>query len=290
MGKTISHKKGKKNSSRKLKELMLDKVLKFKKNELESEEKQNKKIKAPILERLFRESNIKKIKDLPNDLTNMDAYTKLVAKEFKELKSGKKFRPNENYYDYVNYTWIERQTKKLEKLPKYYVEVDDFRIVQDKVYDEVLSYTDEYIKKNKSTRKGKAINAIRHCIDKANKKKGLVHCKRTYDDITRYIDEGNMYGLLAYSNSNEIISWQSPIVWSVMPDEKNVKKYVSHLSPPQLGIYDYFVYIDDPKDTPKEKKFKTVFREKYFDFINKVFKLVLPEHKELNAQDVWDTS
>jgi len=66
-----------------------------------------------------------------------------------------------------------------------------------------------------------------------------------------------MYGLLAYANENEIISWQSPIVWSVMPDEKNVKKYVSHLSPPQLGIYDYFVYIDDPKDTPKENKLST---------------------------------
>ena len=287
MGKTISHKKGKRNSSRKIKELQLNKVLKFKKNKLK--EIANKKIKAPVLERLFRESNIKRIKDLPHDLTNMDNYTKLVAKEFKELKSGKKFRPNENYYDYVNYTWIEKQTEKLEKLPKYYVEVDDFRIVQDKVYDEVLSYTDEYIKKNKSTRKGKAINAIRHCIEKANKKKGLVHCKRTYDDITQYIDEGNMYGLLAYSNSSEVVSWQSPIVWGVMPDEKNVKRYVSHLSPPQLGIYDYFVYIDDPKDTPKEKKFKTVFREKYFDFINKVFKLVLPDNKELNAQDVWDT-
>jgi len=145
MGKTISHKKGKKNSSRKIMKLKLNKVLKFKKNKLEKKEKEENK--SPILERLFRESNIKKIKDLPHDLTNMDAYTKLVAKEFKELKSGKKFRPNENYYDYVNYAWIERQTKKLEKLPKYYVEVDDFRIVQDKVYDEVLSYTDEYIKK-----------------------------------------------------------------------------------------------------------------------------------------------
>ena len=150
MGKTISHKKGKKNNSRKIKELKLNKVLKFKMNKLESEEKQNNK---PSLERLFRENNIKKIKDLPHDLTNMDAYTKLVTKEFKELKSGKKFRPNENYYDYVNYAWIERQTKKLEKLPKYYVEVDDFRIVQDKVYDEVLSYTDEYIKKKQINKK-----------------------------------------------------------------------------------------------------------------------------------------
>ena len=52
----------------------------------------------------------------------------------------------------------------------------------------------------------------------------------------------------------EIISWQAPIVWTVLPDEKDVTKYISHISPPQLGLYDYFIYIDDPKDDPKTKK------------------------------------
>ncbi len=243
---------------------------------------------TPLTQRLFSKTNIEKIKKLPYDLTNIDAYTELVSSEFKALKKGIGSKPNDNYYDYVNNSWVEKQTKKLEKLPTYYVQVDDFRIVQDKVYEQVLSYTDEYIKENKTTKKGKALYAIKNCIQKASKNKGLAHCKRVLEDITKYIDDGNMYGLLAYANSNEIISWQSPIVWSILPDEKDVKRYRSHVSPPQLGIYDYFIYIDEPTDSPKEKKFKKIFKEKYFDFINKIFKLVLPNNTEFTAQDIWD--
>jgi putative endopeptidase len=242
-----------------------------------------------ITQRLFSKINIQKIKDLPYDLVkNVDAYTELVSSEFKALKKGIASAPNENYYDYVNNSWIETQTKKLEKLPTYYVQVDNFRIVQDKVYEEVLSYTDEYIRENKTTKKGKALSAIRYCIQNANNNKGLLHCKRVYDDITNYIDDDNMYGLLAYCNSNEIVSWQTPIVWSILPDEKDVKRYRSHISPPQLGVYDYFIYIDEPTDSPKEKLFKKTFKENYFKFINKTFKLILPDNKEFSAQDIWD--
>ena len=76
-----------------------------------------------------------------------------------------------------------------------------------------------------------------------------------------------MYGLLAYTNQDEIFAWQSPIVWTVGPDEKNVKKYISHLSPPELGIYDYYIYIDDDADDEKTKRYKKEFRAKYFEFI-----------------------
>ena len=244
----------------------------------------------PLLQRLFRENNIKKLKALPKKFSDPSVYSKIIQKEFQDMKDDKKFRPNENYYDYVNYGWIDKQTEKLKKDPKYYVEIDDFRIVQDKVYKEVLEYTDEFIKNNKSSKKANSIDAIRHCIQKADKKKGLKHGQDIREDITKFIEKEDMYGLLAYTNKDEIFSWQSPIVWSIMPDEKDVKKYVSHISPPQLGIYDYFIYIDDPADSPKSKQFKTVFRENYFEFINKVFKIMLPnDYKKHSAQDVWDT-
>ena len=245
---------------------------------------------TPLLQRLFRENNIKKLKALPKEFSDPSLYSKIIQKEFEQMKKNKTFRPNENYYDYVNYGWIDKQTEKLKKDPKYYVEIDDFRIVQDKVYKEVLEYTDEFIKNNKSSKKANSIDAIRHCIQKADKKKGLKHGQDIREDITTFIEKEDMYGLLAYTNKDEIFSWQSPIVWSIMPDEKDVKKYVSHISPPQLGIYDYFIYIDDPADSPKSKQFKTVFRENYFEFINKVFKIMLPnDYKKHSAQDVWDT-
>ena len=246
----------------------------------------------PQINRLFRKENIEKLKTLPKELTDYTNYSKLIKKEFKELKENKKYQPNQDFYNYVNNQWISEQTKELVNNPEYYVEVDDFRIIQDKVYHEVIKYTHEFIKENASTKKAKSIKAVAHCVQNASKTKGLKHCQTLLKEVTNFIETEDMYGLLAYVNQDEIFSWQSPIVWNVLLDEKNVKKYISHLSPPQLGIYDYFIYIDAPEDDKKTKEFKTTFRKKYFEFIDKTFKTLLPDpedHKEFKAQDVWDT-
>jgi putative endopeptidase len=243
----------------------------------------------PLLNRLFRKENIEKINRMPKEITDITSYTSTLNKEFKDLKRNKKNQPNQDYYDYVNNQWLEEQTSVLKKHPTYYVEVDDFRIVQDKVYREVIKYTDMFIKANPTSKKAKSIKAVAHCIENANKQKGLKYCKTILDEVNRFIANEDMYGLLAYTNQDEIFSWQSPIVWSVRPDEKNVKKYISHLSPPELGLYDYFIYIDDPADDKKTKEFKSTFRKKYFEFIEKTFKTVLPnDYKDFKAQDVWD--
>jgi putative endopeptidase len=243
----------------------------------------------PLLNRLFREKNIEKLRKLPKELTDIRTYSKVLNKEFTKFKKNKKIQPNQDFYNYVNEHWINSQTTELKKDPKYYVEVDDFRIIQDKVYREMMEYTKTYIKGDPTSKKSKSINAIATCIQNANKKKGLHHCQEILKHVNEFIDNQDMYGLLAYTNQDEVFSWQSPIVWSVTPDEKNVKKYISHLSSPELGIYDYYIYIDDDKDDDKTKKFKKEFRGKYFEFIDNTFKKVLPsEYHDFKAQDVWD--
>jgi predicted metalloendopeptidase len=243
----------------------------------------------PLLNRLFRKENIEKLKRMPKDITDITSYTNTLNKEFADLKRNKKNQPNQDYYDYVNHQWLKEQTDILKKHPTYYVEVDDFRIIQDKVYREVIKYTNNFIKESPSSKKVQSIKAVSRCIEKASKSKGLKHCREILDQVTTFINDEDMYGLLAYSNQDEIFSWQSPIVWSVRPDEKNVKKYISHLSPPELGLSDYFLYIDDPQDDKKSKEFKSTYRKKYFEFIEKTFKAVLPnDYKDFKAQDVWD--
>jgi len=243
----------------------------------------------PLMKRLFRPINIKKLESMPKEITDITMYSSQIKKEFRDLKKTVPKQPNNDFYDYVNYQWIQDQTEKLKKLPKYYVEVDDFRIIQDKVYRELIDYTNTYIKENPGSKKAKSIEAVTNCIQKASKTKGLHHCQEILKEVSQFIENEDLYGLLAYSNQDEIFSWQAPIVWSVRPDEKNVKKYISHLSPPQLGLYDYFIYIDDPNDDIKTKKFKNEFREKYFEFIDKTFKTMLPnDYKNFSAQDVWD--
>ena len=248
-----------------------------------------KSVNQPVLNRLFRESIIKKLKKLPTSMTNIATYSKVLKKEIVKLKNNKKNQPNQDFYDYVNEQWIKSQTNELKDKPKYYVEIDDFRIVQDKVYREVMEYTKTFIKDNPNSKKSKSINAVANCIQKGNNKKGKHHCQEILKQVTNFIEEDDMYGLLAYTSQDEIFAWQSPIVWTVRPDEKNVKKYISHLSPPELGIYDYYIYIDDDKDDDKTKRFKKEFRAKYFEFIENTFKKVLPEeYHDFKAQDVWD--
>ena len=244
---------------------------------------------SPLLRRLFGSANVAKLKSMPKEITDITTYSTIIKKEFRDLKKMVTKQPNQDFYEYVNYQWLQDQTEKLKKIPQYYVEVDDFRIIQDKVYKELLGYTNAYIKENPDSKKAKSIEAVTNCIQKASKPKGLQHCQEILKEVTHFIENEDLYGLLAYTNQDEIFSWQAPIVWSVRPDEKNVKKYISHLSPPQLGLYDYFIYIDDPSDDIKTKKFKKEFREKYFEFIDKTFKTVLPnDYKDFSAQDVWD--
>jgi putative endopeptidase len=196
---------------------------------------------------------------------------------------------NNDFFSYINEDWIQTQEEKLKKQLKYYAQVDNFRIVQEKVYYEVIGYVNDYIKSNPTSKKAKMIENVYKALYKTNKTIGLKHTHKIKTDVERYMDSDDMYGLLAYVNNNEIYSWASPIVWSVLPDEKNVSQYISHLSPPQLGIYDLYIYIDDPSDTPEKKKYKKEFKAKYIQFIKDTFKTVLPNnHTEFRAEDVWD--
>ena len=74
---------------------------------------------------------------------------------------------------------------------------------------------------------------------------------------------------------DEIFSWQSPIVWSIMPDEKDVKKICESYKPTSIrNIRLFHVYIDDPADSHQIKRnSKQCFERNYFEFINKVFKI-----------------
>lgn len=244
----------------------------------------------PVLNRLFSETRIRQFEESPEIDKNYNEFANLIAKSIDKFESSDDFSPKHNFYDYVNNQWIDEQTRKLMDQPKYYVQVDSFRIVQDKVYNELLDYTETYIQENKKERKAQAIKIIKNCIGNANKKKGIQHCKAIKLQLDTFRIMGDMYGILAYANQSEIFAWQSPIVWSLRPDEKNVSKYISHLSNPQLGLYDYMLYVNLPTDSVETVEFKATYKEKYFEFITKVFKTCLPEDwEEFDPNDIWET-
>ena len=66
---------------------------------------------------------------------------KSLVKMFKTPFTPSKYTAKNDFYTFINYQWIADKTKELEQKSKYYVQVDSFRIVQEKVYYESVSYT-----------------------------------------------------------------------------------------------------------------------------------------------------
>ena len=83
---------------------------------------------------------------------NLTKQNNIIQRElirlFKVPFSPSKYTPRNDYYTYINYEWITDQTKQLQHTKKFYVQVDSFRIAQEKVYFELIDITKEYIKEN----------------------------------------------------------------------------------------------------------------------------------------------
>lgn len=235
-----------------------------------------------------------KYKKYRKNTNNMQIRTNYLKDKFKEYSNTNNSTINaikNNFYDYVNDQWSKETI--IDSNPTYYVEVDDFRIVQNKVYYELIDYMKKYIKENPKERKAIAIkNLYKSMIGTSSIKKILQRCKDILIKVEDFITPDtptDLYDVLAELNRNEIIRWGSPIQWENLPDEKDVTKYISHISFTKLSIYDYLIYIDDPSDNAETIKYKAYIKHNYFKCINETFKVCLGKQEHgYNPQDIWD--
>ncbi len=206
---------------------------------------------------------------------------------FKTPFTPSKYNPQNDYYTYINYKWINDKTKEFKDSLKYYVQIDSFRITQEKVYYELIDIVKKYIKNNKS-HKATAIKSVYKSLYNLNNKSAEDYIKYYVQLIDKLIDTGNIYEILGSQNKNEIVSWGSPLVWHVLKNEKNIKYYISNISAPKLTLYDYELYIENTQDDQNTKKYKHKFKRKYLEFISTMFNLCLGENHGFKATDVWD--
>ena len=202
---------------------------------------------------------------------NKDTEDELI-KLFKTPFTPTKYRSQDDYYTYINYQWLSNKTEELKSKLKHYVQIDSFRVTQEKVFYELINIVKEYIKTNKS-RKAKAIKCVYESLYNLDNKSAENFVKYYVELTDKRIATGNIYEILGGFNKNEIIAWGSPIVWSVLTDEKNVKVYRSTISAPQLTIYDYELYIEDEADEQDTKKYKKEFKQRFLSFIEEMFDL-----------------
>ena len=216
-------------------------------------------------------------KEVKNKLTNL----------FKTPFTSSKYTPKNDYYTYINYNWINEKTQEFKNKMTYYVQIDSFRITQEKVYYELIEIVKEYIKNNNS-HKANAIKSVYNSLYNLDNTSAKNYIQYYLKLTNERIATGNIYNILGSQNKNEIISWGSPLVWTVLKDEKNVKYYKSTISAPKLTLYDYELYIENNTDDKPTKKYKSNMKRKYIEFISNMFNLCLGKNHGLKAMDVWN--
>ena len=211
---------------------------------------------------------------------------KKEKKEFlKELLS--KFAPDhikakDNFYDYINFQWLKNIT--LEEQQKYIVQVDDFRLIQDKVYHQLDELILNYIKENNNKLSKNLHNFYTSVISMNSIENSKRLAKESVQEIDALIRENNPWKLLAFFNKDEMISSGAPLVWSMVPDIKEPTIFRSSINPHRFFLMDLAIYYDDGKDQHYKKKYRNEFKK----YVKRVFDVCLGKGHGLNPQDVYN--
>jgi predicted metalloendopeptidase len=225
--------------------------------------------------------NLSKLKEIEGE----------IIKRFKIPFSPAKVTPNNDFYTYINYRWLADTKKKMDAVEasqKYFVQVDDFRLLQDRVYKELIGIVQEYVKGNDSPR-AQMVKNVYNSLVRLDAKPLQAHMIKMVTDYNDFVEKGNLWAFLAHINSNEIIKWGCPINWSVTADSRQSTTFRNNISFPQLSLYDYTLYIDDPTGrTHKESRFQKLVKRKFVTYINSVFDACLGKDHGLKGSDVFD--
>jgi len=221
--------------------------------------------------------NEKKIGDLEKN----------TVKKLKKAIAPSNIKPQDDFYSYINYKWL--QEKHLNETQTYIVQVDDFRLIQDKVYKELIEIVKDYTSNNK-TEKAKL---MKNMYDSMKNKIPLRKLSEYGNKMIEFIDNfrnekdgknDNVWLLLGYMNSNEIVSWGSPFVWSLNPDDKQSTLFRCYISAVQITLRDINLYFDDGKDIEYKKKYK----HNYLKYLRDMFRLVFGENHGFRVEDIFD--
>jgi predicted metalloendopeptidase len=242
--------------------------------------KKNKIVICPIGLKPFEEEFSKKLSPKQLRLSSSKSKKKFV-KQLLSKFAPHSIKPENDFYDYINYQWLKNVS--LEEQQKYIVQIDDFRLAQDKVYHELDTIILDYVKTHNdklSKNLKNFYNSVISMNPKPYTKKLAFESVKTIDKL---IEKNNPWEMLAYFNKDEMIAHNAPFVWNLNPDDKDTKVYRCYISPHQFELADLSVYYDDGTEVSYKKK----YREEYKKFIKRVFNILLGKNN-YNPQDVLD--
>ena len=213
--------------------------------------------------------------------TNEDLNKQLV-KELMTTFSPSNIKPNSDFYSYINYLWLKNAGK--ERQAAFITQVDDFRLVQAKVFDNLDKIIQNYYKTH-NNELAKNLKNFYQSLVKMNSKSDTRRLAKEAVEMVKNMaaDKNNMWKMLAYINKNEMIAHLAPFVWSLNPDDKDSKVFRCYINPHHFTMVDINVYFDDGKDVEYKKRYRNAFTK-----INQEIFDTLLGPNEFNAQDVFD--
>lgn len=208
-----------------------------------------------------------------------------LIRMFKTPFTLAKYTPKTDFYSYINYQWIHNQSATTKA--KYYVQMDSFRMTQELVYYELMDIVKDYIHDHSTTPRAKALRAVYHSFLNLTPNVAANHANTINKLIDDNLEGGNLLEWIARINSNEVVSFGCPLVWTLMPDDKNSKIYRNYISAPQLSAYDYDLYFEDAGDSREKQATKRRYKRHFLQYVGEIFDACAPTQR-LNPADVWD--
>lgn len=206
---------------------------------------------------------------------------KTFVKQLLSKFAPNSIKPENNFYDYINYQWLKNVT--LENQQKYITQIDNFRLTQHQVYEELNEIILNYIKIHDDKLSKNLKNFHTSVIAMNPKEYTKKLAKQSVKMVDDLIAENNPWKMLAFFNKDEMIAHRAPFVWSLNPDDKNSKVYTCYLSAHQFSIVDLNVYFDDGKDVDYKKK----YRKSFFKACQQTFNTLLGSN-DFVGKDVYD--
>ena len=247
--------------------------------------KKDKKYLSKV-DKLLEESRFK-IFDIQN---SGKKWKEPLSKVFAIPYAVSTITPNEDYYTYINYRWIQDTEVVSKQARSYYTQIDDFRITQEKVCHDVIELVKQYIKDNHGSKKATLVNNVYKSMLNFETPQIQKHILDLDERYNTSVKNKDLWGFLASMNTNEIFSWACPINWNVLPDVKNSEVYVNQINFPQLALYDIMLYLPDDGQDAEYIKYKKLVVQKYLSYIRQVFDSCFKgnvREKEYSAYDVF---
>jgi len=222
-------------------------------------------------------------KEHKDELYKKSDVQKGIIRDLKKAVSPSKFKPQDDFYSYINERWVTES--KIDDNLRYIIQVDDFRLTQDKVYRQLLEIVKEYTSTIKSPLSKCIKNVYESALRQNTNEEIQIYSQVMLEQIDNLRqDKSNLWKLLAITNKNEIISWGAPISWTLNPDNMEPTKFRCFINPPQLSLVDFNIYIDDGTNIEYKKKYKS----RFIKYLHDIFEFSFGKNHGFNVSNIYD--